>query len=169
MSAHLPEVLKLDENIKILSEHVSKLTDALPGLYLELTGQPDIPEFQRQFLVRIARCSFSEDLLNLLRVYLEPGRRFDVLETDSFDLEFVQALNKASGVENDEVRKDFLILALQNGEKTVETLVEECSKNSGQIGSISRILRYLEPVCTRSKDGTSILGEIFIKYILQKR
>jgi len=72
-------------------------------------------------------------------------------------------------VENDEVRQDFLILALQNGEKTVETLVEEGSKNSGQIGSISRILRYLEPVCTRSKDGTSILGEIFIKYILQKR
>lgn len=136
---------------------------------MELTGQPDIPEFQRQFLVRIARCSSSEDLVNLLRVDLEPGRRFDVLETDSFDLEFVQALNKASGVENDEVRQDFLILALQNGEKTVETLVEEGSKNSGQIGSISRILRYLEPVCTRSKDGTSILGEIFIKYILQKR
>ena len=93
----------------------------------------------------------------------------EALETDTFDLDFVQALNKASGDGNEEFRQDFLVLALQNGMKTVVNLVEEGARNSGQIGTISRILHYLEPLCTRSKDGKSILGETFIKFILEKR
>jgi len=164
-STFLSEALGEEESVATLNIFLPHLSNKLILLHETLSKQTNIQNFQKIFLHNVARISSLEDIQAVLKSSIcNDTARF---ETTSFQDEFVSALNKATGGE--EGSKEFLLLALQNREKTASNLVEEASRNPGQVKSISEILLVVQEVCLSVDADGSYLGNLLATNIQHKR
>ena len=164
LSRYLPAVLLEEQYIAALTIYSDRLASSVQQIYSTLVQLPSLAGHQKQFILNLAKLSSLQDMETIVFTGTSCN-----LETEEFDLEFIQSLNKASEEGSEEFKKPFLLLALQNGEKTVRNLVQAGSGNSGQVGTVSRVLHYLDPVCRRSKDGQTLLSSLLSKAILENR
>ena len=132
VSEHLTEALGRDDCLKILSNFLPQLCGHLQLIYTTLMSNQSfqLSDPLKDFLLSLARISSIHDLRTVLS--LQTGLESAWLETCQFNDQFVSALNRAT-TGSEEGNWEFLLLALQNREKTAVCLVEEASNNPGQV------------------------------------
>ena len=116
----IAEVLSDSESLSRLSSHPEKSSRHSARILAHLKKSKEVEEFHKQFLKKIARCLDFNALQSVAVEVTEDGFDF---QTEEFDVEFVEALNKATEENSEEVQQDFLVLCIQNGRETVSRSV----------------------------------------------
>jgi len=175
-SHYLPEALADERFVDLLLHHPTRLSRHIKLIHKTLTDLPTVSANQKQLMLAVGRvCPNFDDLVALIQT--NSGCNFShvsttpsKLQVDTYDLEFVDALNRASGDFADEaVQRNFLLLCVQNPALTVVKLVNEAAANAGQVTSIADILKCVDAACTvEMEEGVQFLPSLLATNILGK-
>jgi len=80
---------------------------------------------------------------------------------------FVAILNRTSGNTHKEsfIKKEFMILAMEDGEMVVKELFNEASKSKGNVEACVSLMLLLDNVCKVESDQVSLFSKLVIQFI----
>ena len=89
------------------------------------------------------------------------------LKRKDFSQRFVSTLNRASVVtEKSSINKEFLILAIEDGESVIRELFEEASNNKGKVDTCAMLMILLVNVCKVETDTKPLFSKLVTEFIL---
>ncbi len=171
-TSFLDEVLIHDDSMKLLIENSGLIEPSLELvqsviqelIQLTTTGK-GIQHHHKLFLLGLCRRLDFAAWPTLLAWLLATFGHGNWFESDDFEADFVEALNKVDALAQEAT--EFCLLGLQNGRKTIVRLLDAALQNAGQIPSVVSILQpLLEPVCAHpasTDDPVSLLGRQLIE------
>ena len=174
LTSYLAEAL-LDENCWSTMVEFSSLiepsVETVRDLIQELAHLgPDgrIKPQHTAFLLGLCRRLETTSLLAVIAWLVTEFGPADWLQSEDFEASFVKALNRAApaeaGAMDEATVTEFCLLALQNGPKTIELLMQAAVRNAGQIPAVVSLLQHpLESVCLHSDGQRSTLGHQLVE------
>jgi len=93
------------------------------------------------------------------------------LKREDFSQRFVSILNRASGstLQESFIRKEFMVLAMEDGETVVKELFNEASNNKGKVDACIMLLLYLVNVCKVESDQVPLFSSLVTEFISDRK
>jgi hypothetical protein len=173
MASFLGEALIDVDCVQLLTDNSGliepslELIQSLIRALIELgsPGGRGIQQHHKIFLLGLCRQLELDTWPTLLAWLVAEFGHGDWFESQDFEAVFVEALNKAVLLAQETI--EFLLLGLQNGQKTVVRLLDAAVQNAGQIPTVVSILQpLLEPICAHPSspdDPMSTLGRQLVE------
>jgi hypothetical protein len=137
----------IDPSVEIVQRVISELA--------QLSTENRLSSAQKAFLLALCRRLEMANWPALLAWFQMKFGAADWLQGADFEASFIEALNRAAlsaeGAMDETTVAEFYLLALQNGSRTVESLLQAAVQNAGQIQTVVSILhRPLDPICSQT-------------------
>merc|ERR1712142_1027820 len=90
------------------------------------------------------------------------------LRRENFMQRFVSILNRTSGNTNQEplIKKDIMILAIEDGETVIRELFDEALKNKGKVDACAMLMIILINVCKVESDNVPLFPNLVTNFLL---